>query len=97
MAPDDYERLAILVAQESAEVKTHLRSLEDRLTRVEVSGEQRGHLLEVVAERVTVVDQKVDNLRTEMNDNFAQVRWEMAVGFNVHDARLRKLESRSTA
>jgi hypothetical protein len=97
MAPDDYKRLAILVAQESAEVKTHLRSLEDRLTRVEVSGEQRGHLLEVVAERVTVVDQKVDNLRTEMNDNFAQVRGEMAVGFNAHDARLRKLESRSTA
>jgi len=66
MAPDDYERLAILVARESAEVKTHLRSidgrldgLEGRLARVEVSGEQRGHLLEIVAERVMAVDHKV--------------------------------------
>ena len=132
MSPDQYERLAMLVAQESAEVKTHLRSidgrldgidarfdgvdgrfdridarfdgvdgrldgLDGRLTRVEVSGEQRGHLLEIVAEGLMAVDHKVDNFRTEMNDNFAQVRGEMAVGFNAHDARLRKLESRSTA
>ena len=125
MAPDDYERLAILVAQESAEVKAHLRSidgrldgidarfdgidarfdgvdarldgLDGRLTRVEVSGEQRGHLLEIVAERLMAVDQKVDNLRTDMNGNFAQIRQEMAVGFGAHDARLRKLESGSTA
>ena len=125
MAPDDYERLAILVTQESAEVKAHLRSidgrldgidarfdgidarfdgvdarldgLDGRLTRVEVSGEQRGHLLEIVAERLMAVDQKVDNLRTDMNGNFAQIRQEMAVGFGAHDARLRKLESGSTA
>ena len=132
MAPDDYERLAILVTQESAEVKAHLRSidgrldgidarfdgvdarfdridarfdgvdgrldgLDGRLTRVEVSGEQRGHLLEIVAERLMAVDQKVDNLRTDMNGNFVQIRQEMAVGFGAHDARLRKLESGSTA
>ncbi|MDA0312999.1 MAG: hypothetical protein O2992_12890 [Gemmatimonadetes bacterium] len=118
MSPDQYERLAILVAQESAEVKAHLRSidgrlagidarfdgvdgrldgLDGRLTRVEVSGEQRGHLLEIVAERLMAVDQKVDNLRTDMNGNFAQLRQEMAVGFGAHDARLRKLEIGSTA
>jgi len=111
LSPDDYERLAILVAQESAEVKAQLRSmegrfdglegrfdgLEGRLTRVEVSGEQRGHLLEIVAERVTAVDRKVEDLRTEMNGNFAQVREDMAAGFGAHDARLRKLESGSTA
>jgi hypothetical protein len=139
VTPDQYERLALLVAQESAAVKGILRSMdarmgrmegrqdtmdgrldtmdgrldkmdgrfdgmdgrfdgiESRLSRVEVTGEEARHLLELVAEGVTTVDRKVETLRLEMTQGFTEVREEMAVGFGANDGRLGKLESGSTA
>ena len=162
MAPEEYERLATLVVQESAEVKALLRAMdgrqetmdgrldkmdgrlgkmdgrldnmdgrldnmdgrlgnldgrvgdmdgrlgkmdgrldkmdghfdkiESRLSRVEVTGEETRHLVQLVAEGVSTVDRKVEALRGDMTRGFADICEETALGFHAHDVRLRKLE-----
>ena len=69
----------------------HFDKIESRLSRVEVTGEETRHLVQLVAEGVTTVDRKVEALRGDMTRGFADIREETALGFLAHDVRLRKL------
>lgn len=58
-------------------------AIEQRLTRVEVLGEENRHQTQILAEAISTVDRKVDALATRMDDEFRAVRSEMAIGFTA--------------
>jgi hypothetical protein len=53
-------------------------SVEGRLAIVEVGNEQNAHQIQVLAEGITAVDQKLERFREEMAEEFRLVRAEMA-------------------
>ena len=58
-------------------------SLERRLARVEVGNEENAQKIQVLAEGITVVDQKLDRFREEVTEEFRAVRGEMAEGLGA--------------
>jgi len=82
---------------EMSAMNERMGRMDDRLAKVEITGEQTRHLVEIVADGVTTADGKVEGLRTDMNRGFEDVREVMAVGFGAHDVRLRRIEGGSTA
>jgi len=57
--------------------------LGQRLTGVEVLGEENRHQIQIVAEGVTALDRKLEEFRGEVKEEFKEVRGEMAVGFEA--------------
>ena len=74
-------------------VEERLTRVEERLTRVEVFAEENRHLIQAVAEGVTNVDRKVDTLREEMIERFAEQRELMERTYRHLDERVTRLES----
>jgi chromosome segregation ATPase len=62
-------------------IDRRLDGLEVRLTRVEVGVEENRHQIQLLAEGVTAVDQKLERFREETREEFRGVRSEMAGGF----------------
>jgi len=73
MTHDEYEELAEFLGRQFDDVR-------DCLTRVEVSVEENRHRIQLVAEAVTTVDQKLDRFKEETAGEFRAVRGEMAEG-----------------
>lgn len=75
-------------------VEARQGSVEKRLTRVEVSVEQNRHHIQLLAEAITALDQKLDRFREEVAAEFRSVRDEMAAGFGAQGERIEALEAR---
>ncbi len=58
-------------------------ALENRLTRVELGNEQNAHQIQILAEGIGGVDQKLERFRGEVTEEFRAVRSEMAEGFGA--------------
>ena len=71
-----------------------LDAIENRLTRVEVLGEENRHQLRIVAEGVGAVWSEVKAVRSEMAEGFRAVRSEMAAGFDAQGQLIRGLGNR---
>ncbi len=65
-------------------------AVEERLTRVEVLGEEDRHRTRFLAEALSSLNEKVDNLREDMVDEFRAVRTEMVLGFGILRAEMRE-------
>lgn len=98
MTHDEYEELAEFLGRQFDDVR-------DCLTRVEVSVEENRHRIQLVAEAVTTVDQKLDRfkeetagefraVRGEMAEGLAAVRGELADGFSAHGKLFEALQLR---
>ena len=85
MAPrfDDLGQRLTGVEGRLTDVEGRLTGVEGRLTGVEVLGEKNQHQMEIVAERVTALDGKLEDFRGEVREEFRGVRGEMAVGFEA--------------
>ena len=73
---DEYRQLVEFIAP-------RFDDLGQRLTAVEVLGEKNQHQIEIVAEKVTALDRKLEDFRGEVKEEFKEVRGEMAVGFEA--------------
>ena len=73
---DEYRQLIEFIAP-------RFDDLGHRLTAVEVLGEKNQHQIEIVAEKVTALDRKLEDFRGEVKEEFKEVRGEMAVGFEA--------------
>ncbi len=73
MTRDQYQELVEFLGRQFDAVK-------DRLTRVEVGVEENRHGIQLVAEAVTTVDDKLERFREETATEFRAVRSEMAEG-----------------
>jgi len=68
-------------------IEGRMDGLEGRLTRVEVSVEENRHLIQLVAESVKALGERMDR-------EFVAVRQEMADGFQLQGAAIRDLSAR---
>jgi predicted nucleic acid-binding Zn-ribbon protein len=75
-------------------IEGRLASLEDRMTRVEVSFEENRHQIQILAEGISAVDEKLDRFRDEVAEEFRAVREEMARGFFAQGERIDAVEAR---
>ena len=69
-----------LIDERFSRIDGRFDSVEGRLAKVEVGNEQNAHQIQVLAEGITAVDQKLERFREEMAEEFRLVRAEMADG-----------------
>ena len=74
-----------------------LDAIENRMTRVEVLGEENRHQLRIVAEGVGAVWSEVKAVRSEMDEGFIALRSEMAKGFGAVWTEFETLRSEMAA
>lgn len=74
MTKSEYQELVEFLAGQFTAIGDRFTGVEERLTRVEVFAEENRHLIQTVAEGVTTVNRKVDRLREEMLERFADQR-----------------------
>ena len=84
MTRSEYQELVEFLGRQFATVNS-------RLTRVEVSVEENRHHIQVLAEGITAVDQKLDRFRKETAEEFRASRSEMAGGFEAQSKLIRGL------
>ena len=82
--------------REFAEARLDRKSLRDELVRrIGVVEEQLREEIQVVAEGVSTMDEKLDRFREETNHEFGETRAMIRLSYNELDRRLRSLETRT--
>jgi hypothetical protein len=83
MTRSDYQELVEFLAPKFGRIEQRFDAIEERLTRVEVLGEEDRDRSRILAEAISSLNGKVDALRDTMADEFLAVRTEMKTGFRV--------------
>jgi hypothetical protein len=81
MTRSEYQELVEFLGQRFDGVDRRFDAVEDRLTRVEVGVEGNRHQIQVLAEGLSSLDQKLERFREDTAEGFRAVRSEMAGGF----------------
>jgi len=94
MTKSEYRELVEFLGVRFARIDERFETLETRLTRVEVLEEENRGLIRTVAEGVTTVDRKIEELRGEMHAGFREQRELLEASHGELDRRLRRVEAR---
>ena len=78
---DLVEFLALRFDRSERRTDERFSGLENRLTKVELGNERNAHQIQILAEGITTVDQRLERFREEVTEEFRAVRGEMTEGF----------------
>ena len=87
MTRSEYQDLVEFLGTRFDAIDRRFDAIESRLARVEVSGEENRHHIQILAERIEALEQKMDR-------EFRAVRAEMADGFRTQGLMINALETR---
>ena len=92
MTKSEYQELVEFIAVRFDRSDKRFDTMDDRLRRVEILGEDNRHQIQILAESLSVVDGKVEVLRSEMNVGFQDLRDLLGSSHGELDRRVTRLE-----
>ena len=99
MERDDYKELVDFLGEKFERIDQRFEQIDQRFDRVEgeirsvgVLVEENTKRIEIVAEGVKTVEQRLDRFQEEVREEFGAVRGEMKVGFGAVHERVDRLE-----